>query len=76
MDNVKTLLDAIRDFEFRNYDAEKKYDIENGFRKELDKIIAEEYDGNFIKFMNDWLFTQEYIDIRFEVERICEQRLF
>ena len=64
MNKVTLLLDSIRDFEI------EKYDAENEFKEELDKLITEKYNGSFSTFMSKEVLNEDYGALRSEVERL------
>lgn len=64
MEKANNLLDVIRDYEI------EKYETENEFREKLDRIISEEYNGDFSTFMQKEVLNEDYGDLRAEVERL------
>jgi len=64
MNRTSLLLDSIRDFEI------EKYDTDNEFKEELDKLIIEKYNGDFSTFMSKEVLNEDYGSLRDEVERL------
>lgn len=64
MNSVTTLLDAIRDFEI------EKYDAENEFKEELDRLVTEKYNGDFSTFMEKEVLNEDYGSLKTVVEKL------
>ena len=64
MGRAYLLLDSIREFEI------EKYDTENEFKEELDKLVIEKYNGDFSTFMSKEVLNEDYGSLRDEVERL------
>ena len=64
MTEAITLLEAIRDYEI------EKYDTENEFKEELDRLVTVKYDGAFSTFMEKEVLNEDYGSLRSEVESL------
>ena len=64
MNEAVLLLEAIRDFEI------EKYDIENEFKEELDKLVTVNYGGNFSTFMEKEVLNEDYGSLRSTVTEL------
>ena len=64
MNKIKVFLDSLRDYEV------EKYETENEFKEELNKLIIEKYDGDFSTFMSKEVLNEDYGSLRDEVERL------
>ena len=64
MNEAVLLLESIRDFEI------EKYDTENEFKEELDKLVTVNYGGNFSTFMEKEVLNEDYGSLRSTVERL------
>lgn len=58
------LLESIREFEI------EKYDAENEFKEELDRLVTVKYDGNFAAFMQKEVLNEDYGSLRNVVEKL------
>lgn len=64
MSEAITLLESIRDFEI------EKYDTENEFKEELDRLVTVKYDGNFSTFMQKEVLNEDYGSLKNVVEKL------
>ena len=64
MDDVTKLLESIRDFEI------EKYDTDNEFREELDRLVTVKYNGSFSTFMEKEVLNEDYGSLKTVVEKL------
>ena len=64
MDDVTKLLETIRDFEI------EKFDTENEFREELDRLVTVKYNGSFSTFMKEEVLNEDYGSLKTVVEKL------
>ena len=57
-------LDELREFEI------EKYDAENEFREELNRLVTEKYNGDFSTFMEKEVLNEDYGSLKSEVEKL------
>ena len=64
MEDVTKLMELIREYEI------EKYDTEQEFKEELDRLVTVKYDGSFSTFMEKEVLNEDYGSLRSEVERL------
>ena len=64
MEDATKLLEMIREYEI------EKYETEQEFIKELDKLVTVKYNGSFSTFMEKEVLNEDYGSLRTEVERL------
>ena len=64
MEIAQSLLETIREYEI------EKYDTEQAFREELDRLVTAKYDGSFSTFMEKEVLNEDYGSLRAEVEKL------
>ena len=64
MKEATILLESIRDFEI------EKYDTENEFREELDRLVTVKYNGSFSTFMKEEVLNEDYGSLKTVVEKL------
>ena len=64
MERKSNYLDILRAYEIEKYDTEKE------LSEELDRLIVEKYNGDFSTFMKEEVLTEDYGDLKYDVERL------
>ena len=64
MKEATILLESIRDFEI------EKFDTENEFREELDRLVTVKYNGSFSTFMKEEVLNEDYGSLKTVVEKL------
>ena len=64
MEDVTKLMESIREFEI------EKYETEQEFKEELDKLVTVKYDDSFSTFMEKEVLNEDYGSLKSEVERL------
>ena len=64
MREAAILLESIRDFEI------EKYDTENEFKEELDRLVTVKYNGSFSTFMKEEVLNEDYGSLKTVVEKL------
>lgn len=64
MDVIKVFLNDLREYEI------EKFDTENEFKEELNRLVTAKYDGSFSTFMKNEVLNEDYGSLRSEVERL------
>ena len=64
MEDVTKLMELIREYEI------EKYDTEQEFKEELDRLVTVKYDGSFSTFMEKEVLNEDYGSLKSEVERL------
>ena len=64
MERKSNYLEILRAYEI------EKYETEQALSEELDRLIIEKYDGDFSTFMEKEVLTEDFGDLKSEVERL------